>query len=441
MNIQAHGGECACCNLCCESYNLTPVTVYCTGQFSPATKLESFVRLAGPALSTVTNLDLVLKNVGGTASTAARLDKAVACVVQACPALNSFTFEGRISQALMQSLGNTCSKLSTFGIMAGNEDIQSWQEVVQQAIQPLPSLLPQVRKLVLPEYEDLVVDSLPDMSGCVGVHTLEVRSFQIQSSDEWSRLPPNLTHLSCKDILSGPVAAEEGGPTLKCLKVLEVLATEATPVSAVAQILRSAPALTEIKANIDLVDFDPVVEELGNNEFLLLCPPIAATAADLTLLHQRVDTNFVMDANYLIRSDVDLPEGAVQAFIDGLPSMARVTNCSFVCVLPVDLGPLLSAFSSLLVVRISSPLHMDDVALQSVAACLRIKRLELCNCNHVSPMGLLALCQRLPSLQSIACQYCDLLKEPFLDMCVQLLARDGLSVKIEDWNPHANVHH
>lgn len=328
VNIQALGGKCACCPLCCASYNLSPVTWFCTGQFSPATKLESFVRLAGPALSTVTHLHLVLDNVGGSASTAARLDKAVACVVRACPALQSLTFEGRISQALMQSLGNTCPKLSTFVIMAGIEEILPWKEVVQQAVQLLQALLPQVRNLVLPEYEE---ETLPDMSGCVGVHSLRVCSFEFRVSDEWSRLPPNLKQLSCKDVMSGPAAAEEGGPVLTCLLILEFLGYDPTPVKAVAEILRSASALEDIKANLDADDFDPLHEELGSNEFLLLCPHIAATAADLTLLHQRMDAGFVMDANYLIRSDVESPEGAVQAFIDGLPSMARVTNCSFVC--------------------------------------------------------------------------------------------------------------
>lgn len=114
-----------------------------------------FLREVGPALHTVTSLALNLQDTGSSAVIAALLCEALALLAGACPALTSLTVEGSSRLETLCKLGQACRLLTALTVVAEDEDMPE----VQQLVSLLPSLLPNVHTLSLPD----LVSALPNM--------------------------------------------------------------------------------------------------------------------------------------------------------------------------------------------------------------------------------------------------------------------------------------
>lgn len=81
--------------------------------------------------------------------------------------------------------------------------------------------------------------------------------------------------------------------------------------------------------------------------------------------------------------------------------------------------------------------NVDDVGLCLVAVCSQLHKLTLSLCHSVTPMGLYALCMRLPTLRSVVCNGCNQLKGCAVVACARLLREHGREVKL----PHLSLVH
>lgn len=342
------------------------------------------------------------------------LEDSIRVLAQACPALASLTYAGIMSPALLGAFGLACPLLTALTINNFPEELLYLQLVVQQ----LPTFLPHLNSLAIPDLHE----ELLDMSDCSNILTLDIGSYTFYPDAHWRFLPPKLQHLLCEGVSAGPPPASAGsGPLLTSLLTLELMEQSMT-LDTLAQLLRAAGTLRGIKAGGHL--------EPGYTGWFIGCPFSLSTAADLALLHARMDEGLSVVVKYHIGRGLRTIEGSLQPFIDALPCMQRVTTCAFTRVQPAEFRPLFQAFPSLKHMQLFSQPVMDDVLLQEVAACSHLTKLVLWDCGHVSPMGLLALCLRLPSLELITYDVCALLIEPFVQNCVKLLESQGVSVRI-----------
>lgn len=179
----------------------------CAGYFSPAILLESFVHEAGPSLSTLTSLSLLMEEdwPTGNSSTAitAALSNAMTTLVGACLALTAFSFHGHMCPKFLRHLGEMCPQLK-LAFVDSNPDHQEEQ---LKFMLLLPSLLPHVTSLTFEnrrgDYES------PNMSSYSSITSPNVYSFTFSIEAEWLCLPPNLKHLHCFDAEAWPPASSD----------------------------------------------------------------------------------------------------------------------------------------------------------------------------------------------------------------------------------------
>lgn len=382
------------------------------GVYSPAVSLKAFTQEAGPALAAITTLHLSVNDSGGSVVTKSVLWAAVATFFRACPALTSLLYQDSLlPPPVFRALGGACPHLNSLTVRAAGRDIQNLQEIVQL----LPSVLPQLHTLGIDGDTQLI---LPDMSLCTRIHTLDVYCFDFTTSDEWRRLPPNLRSLRCFDVLVGPRMAPPGAgaPPLSGLLHLNVHTTNGTPIRALAQIVRAAPALAEVEC---------AGRDANGGNFIIACPMHPSTATDLVLLHSMREIGLFRSAVYSFGGLA--ADG--EAFIPFLPHLTGFTSCQLVRCTLEESGSLLSCFPDLEMLSLSSQVLFDDVALQMVASCENLTHLELSYNHDITAQGLLVLCARLPRLKCVTYFGCTMLEQPALDSLAGLLEACGSTVK------------
>lgn len=380
--------------------------------------MEGFVREAGAALHTVTGMTLMLRDTCGSAAATAALSEALCTLVSACPSLKTLTSHGPMSPEFLHSLGQTCPQLSALKSHATSKDLPSLQRVVQL----LPSLLPQLTSLTLLAYNPshTATQDIPDMSGCTGVLSLDMSKCSISILSHWPSLPPNLQHLRCSEVTVGPSA----GLVYPLSSLISVTVEQGSiGLNVLALLLRVAPALQLLQAATvnDAVDPSLIID------CTLDCP---STSASLSFVNQQMGRCCLQHSAFAISYGTGWDRSLIQPSIAAMPCMISVTRCIFNQVDPEDLPLLLQVFPIVQHLTLSSPQDTDDIGIQDLTLCSRLSCLELEFCNHVSPMGLVSLCQRLPMLRHVICDECDLLRAPDLARCQKLLRRHGLEVEM-----------
>lgn len=380
----------------------------------------------GEALHTVTSLEIHLRDTGSSIVTAALLQDAMKILVWACPTLTSLTIEGSSHLATLCTLGQACPLLSELTVVAEDEDMLELQALVFQ----LPSLLPTVHSL---RFSSLI-NNLPDMSKNTGITKLCMDFFSFDSEVEvgydvqWLFLPPRLQQLFIFSAHAGPVPPKAGSgddcsrDVLCDLHSLDI-GLPGVQLRVIADILRAAPALKHL-SNGRYTHKVPVID----------CFVEPTSAANLSLLLERSSgVAGLRDAMYRFDFDdvwVDVPE--LLPLLAGLPNMVGVRECEFRDFSLECLGPLLAIFPDVQTLTLWGSESIDDVGLQQVAVCKRLERLEIKSYEEVTPMGLHALCPRLPHLQSVSACMCAHMRAPGLARCVELLKDQGVFVKIVD---------
>ncbi|MEW5299657.1 MAG: hypothetical protein WDW36_002650 [Sanguina aurantia] len=403
------------------------VYVRLSDHFEPAPLLGAFVREAEPPLSTVTSLVLVMEDERSLLSNMLPLDpqlgKALARLAGACTVLTSLQFQGSISPGLVLRMGQACPLLTSLAFVATHRNRLDLQAAVK-----LVAGLPGLTKLALHDIQH----ELPDMSANHGLRSLSLEPFSFRSDAEWRQLPPNLTHLACSVIASGPPAhsASGGRGLLGSLLGLELGgAYPRLQLGHLAKLLRAAPLLASLTS-------PGVCEGPATGNATICCHSALLTAgADLSLLLQRMDALpaigrarylFVCDYDEIIWGRQNGTPGSLQPFIASLPGMPGVSWLDVSGIEPADLASLLDKFPDLLELTLRGMVDMDDLELQQATAAKGITGLKMLFCHSITPMGLLALCQRLPMLRQVTCVVdhtingCGL-RQPDLDRCAQLL--------------------
>lgn len=191
-----------------------------------------------------------------------------------------------------------------------------------------------------------------------------------------------------------------------------------------AQILRAAPLLQAFTSS-------DTYEHLEVETATIRCrSSTPTTGTDLFLLHERMSKlTGIRDATYLIvcsyqeiiRDRQNGIPGSLQPFIASLPTMTGVTKLDLSCIEPADLASILHKFPDLQELMLRCQYNMNDVELQHAAAANKLVSLKFLICREVTPMGLLALCQRLPNLSHVTCVDCTSVEQTDLDRCAELL--------------------
>lgn len=380
------------------------------GTYSPAVLLEAFLREVGPALSKVQDLALHLKDDSGSAAIASLLDESLALLASACPMLSRLESQGRLSQTFLRHLGGACPLLTELTIMSNNQDIPYLVEVLLL----LPSLLPNVNTLRLPlQHRMRPEDNCPDMSSNTGLMHLYLPYCMLNSSS-WQCLPPKLLTLECFVICQGP-PANGPGDLLGSLLGLSVTCKVPMQMGSLAQLLRCAPNLEVITANHGDVGLHTIDCTFN----------LPTAAADLSTLLGRMEIDVIKNAvysfGYFKDDDDSLP---FPPFLAALPCMAGVERFEVQNCPSAHLGPLLAVFPDVRELSLLCTEDMGDVGLQALASCTKLTSLTLEGCSKATPIGLFALCTRLPGLCSVVHKTCTLLQAPALDSFEQLLQRN-----------------
>lgn len=369
---------------------------------------------ARSALSSVTHLTLNCEDNSSNYINYDLIESYLILLIKACPALTSLTYNGNLSKELLGCMGEMCLQLRVLTITADHLVCMS------QTFLQLASLLPRISTLLVPNIHNLPLKHLLGMGE--RLIYLDIGSQGMCCDADWEALPQNLRFLRCDEMEVGPPALPSGRKLLNSLLHLE--ATEPSmSLRTIAQILRAAPALQNIKDG-------------EHRPHLGTCVHIgiefdSSTPTDLLLLARRIETGLTIDAKYEVGCFNERENGGcVQSLVSSLPCMRRATRCSFDGFQQPELGCLLKAFPSLQQLQLHGPVSLDDAGLHELAACSQIAAIELYGCNDVSPMGLLALCKLLPRLRSVTCIYCSLMTQPLMDECAQLLESEGLNIKL-----------
>lgn len=297
-------------------------------------------------------MDLAVVDTGRSSVTAAILTKAVGLLVCACPSLKSISYEGDLSPALLRALGEGCPQLSEI-TLPGLATLPPLQEMLSL----LPSLLPHVSTLAMPD----IMLELPDFSHLLTVTSLKLGfDFAFESDADWLRLPPKLQHLQCGDIEHGPpVLASDGSNLLSSLLSLQLLDKHISR-DVLAQLLRASPSLQAISSWPGHATADLYIR----------CRMQPSTHADLSFLlalGKPLVTNAIFHINC---SAVSTLHNEAQPLIDNpsfiasLPRMTGIQRCSLSECERGQLAQFLPMFPDVRQLILSHPTGIDDFELQ-----------------------------------------------------------------------------
>lgn len=378
--------------------------------------LNAFVTNVGKALVSLTRLKLHLEDFDGSTCTADMLAAANAAawnevlgnLVHACPLLTQLCCtEGSLSAALWPLLGHHCPRLSTVELRtAGPLDTPS----MQQMIELQPSLLPYVNKLILRGQGNY---RLPDMSNNTSIFTLELPSFTFYeniniTNSAWLCLPPKLRHLHCEDFSSGPpMTNAKGTPALASLLSLTIHEESFTHLENLGEILQAAPILQSCKcAGID-------------ESLTIMCDLCTTSPADFLVYESRKDMAGLSTATFWFNS-FGRDETSLLPFIASLPTLTSIIRAQIDYDMLLSVVPLLAALPCLQTLSLMMD-QLDDIGLSVVVVCRDLLKLTVSS-SHVSPMGVLSICLRLPKLCS------------FRNSCMKQADLEGVQQQMREHN-------
>lgn len=373
------------------------------------------MREAGASLSTLTSLFLNVEDTGVSVVTAAALDRAMVLLVSACPLLTSITFSGELTEAFLRVLGERCPLLSTLSFVCPVPENPAY---LQQLFRLQPSLLPHITCLTLDNCCE--VSSLPNMSTNISIRTLSLESFSLLNEAEWLSLPPNLQHLECGHIQTGPPMSTVGRVLLGSLLVLELL-YPVLSLQAFVQLLRAVPSLKEMKSQHRgrdcRIECNISISEDSN------------TGANLAFLLGRMENPTIGHAIYVVDCSREDTRASLCPVIATLPILGQASWCELTHATFAELGLLLKIVPNATHITLTK-CEVTDVELQALAVSVQLTTLKLIRCPKISPIGLFALCQRLPRLLKVVGFKCPLLEGTALETCVQLLRQQGSIAKL-----------
>lgn len=337
------------------------------------------------------------------------LECAMVLLVSACPALTAFSMEGRLPLTFLESLGRACPLLSALTIIHHQVTDMAY---MQSVLLLQPAHLPLINSLTFNDSQRGC--KLLDMSKNKSLRSVSIQHTMIETETDWTFLPPRLQHLTCDSFKVVPSA----GHFLGALVSL-VIDSYSIQLHLVAELLRSAPALQELRKQ----------GREGTDEICISCEiNTTTTAVDFLLLHQR--QTVVRNATLTVIRTSEAEE-ALLLLLSSLPCMTGFTRFTLGKCHGYLLSHMLSALPRLFpdLQQLTCYMCMGDIELSSLAACGNLRKLYLARCSTITPMGLIVLCMRLPGLSFVECERCRHLTKSALMTLAQLLQRP---ISIED---------
>lgn len=385
--------------------------------FSPAVLIDEFLKEVGEALATVICLSIDLDDAGNSPVTRTIMHTALSMVVRACPSLLQIYSSDIIPPELFEMIGGVCPQLSTITILNSDERIALGS--VQEMMLQQPRLFPQLIFLALPHF----VENIPDLSGSSSIRILYLCSYAFVDAAQWSRLPPNLEKLQVDSVVAGPSPLNDrtGVPQLVSLLRLGV-SCSLMPLHALAQLLQAAPALRELKDGFDPNDHR--LREDGNQQTQVVvhCSDMLSAAADFGVLQHRMGLESIANAVYYFDCNKNGSDTCKESVFAMLPRMPGFTSCLFAYCEIAEMVELLNVFpdvQSLVLAHV----ELFKIHFLVMSCSSKLTRLKLHKCNSIEPMGLLEVCNFLPSLCDVRCQGCRQLQAVGLASCKNMMAR------------------
>lgn len=288
-----------------------------------------------------------------------------------------------------------------------------------ELLQLLPALLPHISSLSIPQR---LSDTLPDLSRATSIRSLHIPAIPCDVSTLRLLLPPKLQHLSCHSIhLTSHLAALTGSGSLTSLRSVQLAPRVMCDLHVLALLLQAAPLLQRLEAGTP------------DEDVCVSCDLSRRTAEDLMVLSRRLDipTHAHLHINCDTAEDAARPE---HALLHSWPRMAGIARCSLTRVRPDNLARILAKFPGIWDLEVTPEVdYMDDLCLQGVKVCERLRTLRISRCPHVSPMGVMALCLGLPSLDLLVTVDCVQLQQgAAMSSCQQLLRQHGRYLTVVD---------
>lgn len=360
----------------------------------------------GGALSTVITLDLHLENLGSNSDLDTLVGEPLGILAAACPVLKFLVFHGDFPQLFMRRLGESCPLLTSLSVYAH----QAYALCVQEVVILVPALLPQVRSLTLLE---CMSHAIPDMSSCTNIVSLKMPNCTFTSQADWRSLPPNLQHLSCVEFTLWKLNSDACDSMLQSLQSVHVSSFDVCA-DALAQLVRAAPVLQRVQL------LDELVAQTG--DFFVHCDINLTEAANLRVLHERMQLGLTIDATFCICVSMDEP---LRSFLTALPCMTCIMRCAFIGVAPADIGLMMSAFPNVQMLCLADSDEMDDTGIISVSLCKHLSVFQLMGRSKVTMIGLLAVCQKLQRLRCLSVHECSQIDRPIFELCALILKWKG----------------
>lgn len=352
--------------------------------------------------------------------------QALSLLVGVCPATRFFGLRGWLPVELVRKVAVVCPLIEELSLY------ELYNKNLEQTVQLLPSIFPRISTLCLPPHEEArwrsAGLSLPDMSANTSIRTLHLGVNNCDDSTSWGHLPPNLQHLICGKLQVGPPSVADASFLLPSL--VRMIITNGTISShALAQLLRTSPILQ----HLDVRGRWPFFHQPS---ICVECVFNKHTVADFATLQPRVQ-HILKEPSFKIDCGVGRVKRSMGAFFASLPCMIGVTRCTFSKLhADVPFGLLLHVFPDMQHLDLNTVGKFDDMQLQELTTCAHLTSLCLQSCKGFTPMGVLALCLRMPTLSSIQIFDCVQLQGRALKRCVQLLERHGVCVNVVQANKY-----
>lgn len=356
--------------------------------------MQSFISTAGPALDTVTTLNLVVSQYdydyeSDKDSIQDQFTALLRPLVQLCPLLQHLKVSGDVSPRLLAVLGTACknlSRLETKAVPFGT--LRELQEV-------LPSITSTHMILFGNTHDayDCLIDYAKIISSSPTLHHLDIGQNDM-IPEIWRALPACLQQLHIGKILD-PDGAESGPPAcgLQLPSLQEVhFAHGEMPLSELAILLRAAPRLHSITMNAVTV------------------PCTLDQIPDLVAVHHRLSAGLTVKQRFLRSCEQGLllclknledthPDSPASKFVASLPVFQHYRSLGLETVEQPLLSNLTRAFPDVRMLGIhrriessSFPCLMAFPSLQSLSFSSR-------STNTFTAADLAVLCMQLPALQ------------------------------------------
>ncbi|MEW5311895.1 MAG: hypothetical protein WDW38_003572 [Sanguina aurantia] len=366
----------------------------------------------GAALSSVKSLHCNIQDSSGSSKNAAVLVESLRNLAVNLPVLQHLILGSSLSSSTLKYFGLACKSLTSLTLQA--DEFQHISRFMHSSLLQLQSLLPKLKRLSIP---NLALDSpqhaelLRPLSQHTGIESLDLSRTTVRRGSIWSCMSPHVRYLLLDQYLaSAPDFPVAGASTCSGLLTLE-LGECAMDLSALAELLRAAPALSSLHQGSRVA---------GHVQGCGFCMIVSSRV-------WRSRGGVMMDVG---RTGSQQDRHGWTTHVDALPAMTEVRECRFTGrVLQGRLVNLARVFPAVRKLTLHKRLESNS-QLEELGVCDQLTHLTLVGCPNISTMALSQLLLALPALEVVTYQECSRLLHCDAGEFVRVLSKNGQQVRV-----------